>query len=72
MIFSKALSAGVSASVGIGGFFTAESNESLGVWGFFWLVVFFNGASLQAPEKFSRHPNHRGGVEILLYVIFMR
>lgn len=27
-------------------------------------VLFLNGAYLQGPEKLSRHPNHRGVVEI--------
>lgn len=47
-------------------------------WMVFWVVLrlgffFFNGAYLQTPEKkIRRHPNHRGAVEILLYLTFLR
>lgn len=37
------------------------------------VLFFFNGVYLQIPEKkIRRHPNHRGAVEVLLYLTFLR
>lgn len=44
-----------------------------GFLGCFVFGFFFYAAYLQTPEKkIRRHPNHRGAVEILLYLTFLR